>query len=119
MINIAILGYGTVGSGVAELIDKNKNIFTKKAGDEIYVKYIIDIRDFPGDKYEDRFIKDFDVILQDKSISTVVETIGGTKAVSYTHLSRLSESDTSLLFSVPFAQLNQRLGYPIQKRPLA
>ena len=54
MINIAVLGYGTVGSGVVEVIEKNKDVIDKRAGEEIYVKYILDLRDFPGDPYQDR-----------------------------------------------------------------
>lgn len=85
MINIAVLGYGTVGSGVVELIDKNNGILKNKAGDDINVKYILDVRDFPGDKYESKFVKDFDIILNDPDITVMAETIGGvTFAYDYT-----------------------------------
>ncbi len=79
MIKIAILGYGTVGSGVAELMDKNAKVIEKNAGVPIEVKYILDIRDFSGDKYAKKFVNDFKVIEDDPEISVVVETIGGTK----------------------------------------
>ena len=69
MINIAVLGYGTVGSGVVEVIEKNKDVIDKRAGEEIYVKYILDLRDFPGDPYQDRVVHDYQVILNDPSVS--------------------------------------------------
>ena len=47
MINVAVLGYGTVGGGVVEVLDKNKEVIAKKAGEEINLKYILDLRDFP------------------------------------------------------------------------
>ena len=52
MIKVAVLGYGTVGSGVVEVIEQNKEQVNKKAGDCLEVKYILDLRDFPGDPYE-------------------------------------------------------------------
>jgi homoserine dehydrogenase len=79
MVNVAVLGYGVVGSGVVELIDKNNKLFTQKINQPIDVKYILDIRDFPGDKYEKKLVKDFNIILDDPEISVVVETIGGAK----------------------------------------
>ena len=63
MIQIAVLGYGTVGSGVVEVINKNQNEVSKKAGVGIAVKYILDLRDFPGDPMEKHVVHDFDVIL--------------------------------------------------------
>jgi homoserine dehydrogenase len=77
MINIAILGYGTVGSGVAELVEKNKEEIKKKAGDEIQVKYILDIRDFPGDPNEKKVVREFNQIVDDPEISVICETMGG------------------------------------------
>ena len=65
MISIAVLGYGTVGSGVVEVIEKNKDVIDKRAGEEIRVKYILDLRDFPGDPYADRVVHDVNIILQD------------------------------------------------------
>ena len=65
MISIAVLGYGTVGSGVVEVIEKNKDVIDKRAGEEIRVKYILDLRDFPGDPYADRLVHDVNIILQD------------------------------------------------------
>ncbi|NLD87431.1 MAG: homoserine dehydrogenase [Clostridiales bacterium] len=82
MVKVAILGYGVVGSGVAEVIDKNSSPIQAKSKASIVVKYILDIRDFPGDVYEDKIIKDFSIIESDPEVSIVVETIGG-KGVAY------------------------------------
>ena len=85
MIKTAVLGYGTVGSGVVELLKKNKRLFTDKDGEEIQVKYIIDIRDFPEDPNRDKIVHDFDVILHDPEITIIAETIGDkTFAYEYT-----------------------------------
>lgn len=77
MAKIAILGYGTVGSGVAELFEDNKENIIEKTDKIIDVKYILDIRDFPGDKFENKIIHDFSLIENDDEIEVVVETIGG------------------------------------------
>lgn len=77
MKSIAILGHGTVGSGVTELFLKNKKNIEKKAGTELDIKYILDIRDFPDHPLADRFTKDFDQIINDKDVVVVVEVIGG------------------------------------------
>ncbi len=79
MVKVAILGYGTVGSGVAELMHKNAKTIEKNANMPIDVKYILDIRDFSGDKFADKFVKDFETIENDPEVSVVVETIGGIK----------------------------------------
>ena len=78
MVNVAILGYGVVGSGVAEVILKNANHISEKAGNEITVKYILDVRDFHDSPFADRFVKDFSIIENDPEVQVVVETIGGT-----------------------------------------
>lgn len=75
MVRIAILGFGTVGSGVYEIIKENS--FDEKALNPISVKYILDIRDFPEHPEKEIFTKDFDHILQDEEIYCVVETMGG------------------------------------------
>ncbi len=79
MINIAILGYGIVGSGVAEVIRMNQASIEKQTGSGIEVKKILDLRDFPGDPFADRLTHSADEIMDDPSISVVVETIGGAK----------------------------------------
>lgn len=77
MIKIAVLGYGTVGSGVVEVIARNQARVLESAGEEIAVKYILDLREFPGDPFEDKVIHDFSTILNDAEISIVCETMGG------------------------------------------
>lgn len=77
MINIAVLGYGTVGSGIVEVIGKNQEIIDKKSGEDIRIKYVLDLRDFPGDPVEEVLVHDFDIILNDDSIKVICETMGG------------------------------------------
>ncbi len=77
MINIAILGFGVVGSGIAEVITQNKELLKNKIGDDINIKYILDLREFPGSPFADKVIHDFDIILNDDSISIVAEAMGG------------------------------------------
>lgn len=79
MAKIAVLGYGVVGSGTVEVFYKNKESLEKKAGQELDIKYILDLRDFPDSPYKDKFVKDFDVILKDDEVSVVAEVIGGLK----------------------------------------
>ena len=77
MVNIAVLGYGTIGSGVVEVIDINKDSISEKVEDEINVKYVLDIRKFPGEPIEDKLVDDINVILEDPEIKIIVETMGG------------------------------------------
>lgn len=79
MINIGIIGYGTVGSGVFEVLNANKDSIAEKSGEEIQVKRICDLREFPGDPAEKLITHDFNDILNDDEIPIVVETMGGTK----------------------------------------
>lgn len=77
MVNVAILGYGVVGSGVAEVIRKNSESIAQRAGTEIRVKWILDIRDFPDSPDKDVLTKNADDVFNDKDVSIVIETIGG------------------------------------------
>lgn len=77
MVNIAVLGYGTVGSGVVEVINTNLESINKKAGRAINIKYVLDLRDFPGDPVEDILVHDYDIILNDPEVRIVVEVMGG------------------------------------------
>ncbi len=77
MAKIAVMGYGTIGSGVVEAISMNQKSIQKKTGEEITVKYVLDIRDFPGTPIENLIVHDYQVIAQDPEISVVVETMGG------------------------------------------
>ncbi len=77
MINIALLGFGTIGSGTAEVLKVNAEACKAKAGDEINVKYILDLRDFPDSEFGDRVVHDFDIIVNDPEVKVVVEMMGG------------------------------------------
>lgn len=79
MTKVAILGFGTVGSGVAEVLSKNSQGIARRSGGEIQVKYILDVRDFPDSPFKDCFVKDFSIIENDPEVEVVVETIGGAK----------------------------------------
>ena len=79
MIQVAVLGYGTVGSGVVEVIEKNKAEINKKSGEALNIKYILDLRDFPGDPYEDKVVHDVNVIMDDPEVKIICETMGGLK----------------------------------------
>jgi len=80
MINVAVLGFGVVGSGVVELLERNSAKIARKAGSAIKVKKVLDIRDFENSPYQNILTKDADEILNDDSISIVIETIGGVQA---------------------------------------
>lgn len=91
MVQVAVLGYGTVGSGVVEVIEKNKAEINKKSGEEINIKYILDLRDFPGDPYEDKVVHDVELILNDPEVKIICETMGGLKpAYDFTRRALLS-----------------------------
>ena len=77
MVQIAVLGFGTVGSGVVELIDRNQASIRDRFPEGIYVKYILDLREFPDSPYHDRVIHDFNIILNDPEIRIICETMGG------------------------------------------
>lgn len=83
-MKIAVLGYGTIGSGVVEVLNTNKASIAKRAGEEISVKYVLDLREFPGDPIEDILVHEFSTIAEDEEVGCVVETMGGTEpAYSY------------------------------------
>jgi homoserine dehydrogenase len=85
MINIAVLGYGTVGSGVVKVIDINGDMIARNAGQEVNVKYILDLRDFSGDPFEYKIVRDFEIVINDPEIKVMCEVIGGVgKAYEFT-----------------------------------
>ena len=98
MVQVAVLGYGTVGGGVVEVIEKNKDMVNKKAGQELNVKYILDLKDFPGDPYESKVIHDFDRIVNDDDVAIVCETMGGV-GVAYQFTKALLEKGKSVCTS--------------------
>ena len=77
MIKAAVLGFGTVGSGVVEVIERNNEIISKRVGDDLKVKYVLDLREFPGDPVSEILVHDYNIILEDPEVSIVVETMGG------------------------------------------
>lgn len=77
MIKVAVLGYGTIGAGVVEVLQKNADSIEKKAGERIEVKWILDLRDFPGDPNADLVVHDYNIIKEDEEIKIVVECMGG------------------------------------------
>lgn len=79
MVNVAVLGYGVVGSGVAEVIRKNSKSIAARAGNEIFVKKILDVRDFPDSPDNEVLTKNAEEVFDDPSISIVIETIGGAR----------------------------------------
>ncbi len=77
MIHVAVLGYGTVGSGVVEVIETNKEAIDKRSAANLNIKYILDLRDFPGDPYENKVVHEYDIILNDPEVAIICETMGG------------------------------------------
>lgn len=77
MNQIAVMGHGVVGSGVVEVLLKNHDSIVKRAGDGIELKYILDLKEFPGLPYSEKFIKDFEIIVNDPSVTVVAEVMGG------------------------------------------
>ncbi len=85
MTNVAILGFGVVGGGVADLLTKNSALTGRLGGDEINIKYILDLRDFPDSPFADRVVHDFNIILSDSEVDCVIEVMGGSHpAYEYT-----------------------------------
>lgn len=77
MVNVAILGFGVVGGGVAKLLTDNAEAVSSLGGDKINIKYILDLRDFPDSPFADKVIHDYDTIANDPEIDTVIEVMGG------------------------------------------
>ncbi len=77
MTEIAVLGYGTVGSGVYEVLNTNRDSIDKNANEEIRIKYVLDLRDFPDDPVQEFIVHDYNVILNDDDIKVVAEVMGG------------------------------------------
>ena len=98
MAKIAILGFGTVGSGVYEVLCRNAAGVSRRAGEPVEVKYILDPKDFSNHPDAHLFIKNFDTILEDPEIKVVVETIGGTR-FAYPYVKACLESGRSVCTS--------------------
>ena len=98
MAKIAIMGFGTVGSGVLEVCRRNAASIARRAGEPVEVKYILDVRDFSDSPDAALFVKDINVILNDPEVKVVVETIGGTR-FAYPYVRQCLESGRSVCTS--------------------
>ena len=98
MINVAIMGYGTIGSGVFEVIRTNADILKKNTGGDVAVKYVLDLREFPGSPVENILVHDLNVILEDPSVDIVVETMGGVEP-AFTFVKKALEAGKSVTTS--------------------
>ena len=97
-MKVAIMGYGTIGSGVAKVLDTNKNIIAGRLGEPLELKYILDLRDFPDDPHKDCFVKDYKEIVKDKDVKVVVETMGGVEP-AFTFVKAMLEAGKSVTTS--------------------
>ena len=117
MLNVAVIGFGTVGSGVCELLTNNADIIEKNAGEKINLKYICDIREFPDSPFADKLVKDFEIIANDPEVDIVVETMGGRNA-AYKFTTMALENGKSVVES----QMETSLIYPqsgwVEQNPL-
>ena len=98
MAKVAVLGYGTVGSGVVEILNTNAESILKKAGESIEVKSVLDLRDFPGDPIQEKIVHDIDLIINDDEIDVVVEVMGGVEP-AFTFVKRALEAGKSVCTS--------------------
>ncbi|KAI4452104.1 hypothetical protein C823_006673 [Eubacterium plexicaudatum ASF492] len=98
MIKIAVMGYGTIGSGVVQVIETNQDSICRKIGEGIEVKYILDLRDFEGDPIQSRVVHDYEIIAKDPEIAIVVESMGGVEP-AYTFVKAMLEAGKSVTTS--------------------
>ena len=90
-MKVAIMGYGTIGSGVAEILRDNRDIIARRAGVPLELKYVLDLRDFEGDPVADKIVHDYKTIAEDKEVEMVVETMGGVEP-AYTFVRAMLEA---------------------------
>ncbi len=98
MIKIAVMGYGTIGSGVVKVLETNQDSICKKIGEGVEVKYILDLRDFEGDPVQSKVVHDYQTIAQDPEVSIVVESMGGVEP-AYTFVKAMLEAGKSVTTS--------------------
>lgn len=98
MVNIAVMGYGTVGSGVVEVVNTNGARINQRIGDELNIKYVLDLRDFPEDPVQEKIVHDFETIINDDEIKIVVEVMGGIEP-AYTFVKRCLQAGKSVVTS--------------------
>lgn len=97
-VDIAVLGYGTVGSGVVEVIRTNQDVINHRVGKDIHIKYVLDLREFPGDPVQEILVHDYNVILNDPTVQIVVEVMGGVNP-AYTFVKQALEAGKSVATS--------------------
>ena len=98
MVNIAVMGYGTVGSGVVEVVNTNGARINQRIGDELNIKYVLDLRDFPEDPVQEKIVHDFETIINDDEIKIVVEVMGGIEP-AHTFVKRCLQAGKSVATS--------------------
>ena len=98
MIKIAVMGYGTIGSGVVKVIETNQESIAKRVGDALEVKYVLDLREFEGDPIQSKVVHDYKVIAEDPEVSIVVETMGGVET-AYTFVKAMLDAGKSVTTS--------------------
>ena len=97
-MKIAVMGYGTIGSGVVEALSMNQDSISKKVGQPVEVKYVLDLRDFPEDPVQEKIVHDFETIIQDEDVKIVVEVMGGIEP-AYTFVKRSLKAGKSVATS--------------------
>ncbi|MDO4298379.1 MAG: homoserine dehydrogenase [Lachnospiraceae bacterium] len=97
-MKVAVLGYGTVGSGVVHVIETNHDSILEKSGVDLEIKYVLDLRDFPGDPIQEKVVHDYDVIVKDPEVKIVVEVMGGVEP-AYTFTKRALSAGKSVCTS--------------------
>lgn len=90
-MKVAVMGYGTIGSGVVEVLEVNKELIQERVGKPLEVKYILDLREFPQDPYADKIVHDYKIILEDEEVELVVEAMGGVEP-AYTFVRAMLEA---------------------------
>lgn len=90
-MKVAVMGYGTIGSGVVEVLEVNKELIQERVGKPLEVKYILDLREFPQDPYADKIVHDYKIILEDEEVELVVEAMGGVEP-AYTFVKAMLEA---------------------------
>ena len=98
MVDIAVMGYGTVGAGVVEVVNTNGARISQRIGDELNIKYVLDLKEFPGDPVQDKIVHDFETIVNDDEIKIVVEVMGGIEP-AYTFVKRCLQAGKSVATS--------------------
>ena len=98
MINVAVLGYGTIGTGVVTVLSQNRSIVKERAGDDVLVSHVLDLRDFPGSPVERVLTHNIDDIIEDEDVDIVVEVMGGTRP-AYDFVKRAMEAGKSVVTS--------------------